>query len=52
MGDYWVTIKIRKSTKDKLDTVKQQLRENHSLDKLTISYAYAVDRCINTWLKL
>ena len=52
MVDLYVQIKIRKSTKDKLDSIRKALQNKDELENLRISYDYIVNRNANTFFKL
>lgn len=53
MGDGWVTIKIRKETRDKLDNAIITLKEeNDDLKDIDLSRNYIINRMHDKWIKL
>ena len=52
MVDSWVTIKIKKSTKEKLDNAIQIVKKQDNFNGLSISYNYIITRMYNRWIEL
>ena len=53
MGNNFVQIKIRKDTKEKLDNIKQILKqENTDYERQYLSYDFVVHRIAKVWENL
>jgi len=53
MPDCWVQIRVRKSTKDKLDNAIQVIQDiNPELKYIRLSYNYAINRIYDKWIEL
>lgn len=53
MSDCWVQIRVRMSTKEKLDNALIVLqKENPELKNLNLSYNYAINRIYDRWIEL
>ena len=53
MSDTWVQIRIRMSTKEKLDNAKEVIEQEFpELKNLNLSYNYIINRIHDRWIKL
>lgn len=53
MSDCWVQIRVKKSTKDKLDNAKDVIAEEFpELKNFNLSYNYIINRIYERWIQL